>query len=142
MSSDQVNPDEIFDFPHKAFEFRFVHASGPGGQHVNKASTAVELRVTISALLLGPEITDRLRTQQKNRINKQGQLVIQADQFRSQLNNRKDAIARLSQFIDAARVRPKRRVATRPSYAAKRKRMDKKTKRGRTKINRKKPPLD
>jgi len=142
MSTDQVNPDEIFDFPQKALEFRFVHASGPGGQHVNKASTAVELRVTISALLLGPEIADRLRKQQKNRINKQGQLVIQADQFRSQLNNRKDAITRLTQFIEAARVRPKRRIATRPSYAAKRKRMDSNTKRGRTKSNRKKPQLD
>jgi len=142
MSTDQLNPDEVFDFPQKALEFRFVHASGPGGQHVNKASTAVELRVTISALLLGLEVADRLREQQKNRINKQGQIVIQANQFRSQLNNRKDAVARLGQFIEAARVRPKRRIATHPSYAAKRKRMDNKANRGRTKLNRRKPALD
>ena len=129
-------------YPKEALEFRFIHASGPGGQHVNKSSTAVELRVTIAALGLATEVAHRLVEQQKNRINKQGELVIQADQFRSQLKNRKDAVARLSQMINAARVRPKKRIATRPTKGAKTRRMDAKTQRGRTKVNRKKPPLD
>lgn len=129
-------------YPKEALEFRFIHASGPGGQHVNKSSTAVELRVNIAALGLASEVAHRLAVQQKNRINKQGELVIQADQFRSQLNNRKDAVARLSQWIDTARVRPKKRIPTRPTKGAKTRRMDTKTKRGRTKVNRKKPTLD
>jgi ribosome-associated protein len=146
MTSDHNNDPESASgaspYPRDALEFRFVHASGPGGQHVNKASTAVELRVTIRALMLANDVAHRLATQQKNRINKQGELVIQADQFRSQLKNRKDALARLSQMIAAARVRPKRRVATRPSRTAKGKRMDTKTQRGRTKRNRQKPTSD
>ena len=129
-------------YPKEALEFRFIHASGPGGQHVNKSSTAVELRVNIAALGLSSEAAHRLAVQQKNRINKQGELVIQADQFRSQLKNRKDAVARLSQLVGAARERPKKRIATRPTKGAKTRRMDAKTQRGRTKVNRKKPPLD
>ena len=129
-------------YPKEALEFRFIHASGPGGQHVNKSSTAVELRVTIAGLGLATEVAHRLVEQQKNRINKQGELVIQADQFRSQLKNRKDAVARLSQMVNTARVRPKKRIATRPTKGAKTRRMDTKTQRGRTKVNRQKPPLD
>lgn len=126
----------------EALEFRFVLASGPGGQHVNKTATAVELRVDINALRLPAEITRRLRLQQRNRINKEGQLVIQADQYRSQLKNRKDAIARLEDLLREAAVRPKARIATRPSKAAKERRMDNKKQRGKTKLNRKKPHLD
>jgi len=129
-------------YPKEALEFRFIHASGPGGQHVNKSSTAVELRVNIAALGLTTEVAHRLAVQQKNRINKQGELVIQADQFRSQLKNRKDAVARLSQLINTAQIQPKRRIPTRPTKGAKTRRMDTKTQRGRTKVNRKKPSLD
>ena len=126
----------------EALEFRFVHASGPGGQHVNKASTAVELRVDVARLRLPPETLKRLRAQQRNRINSQGKLVIQADQHRSQLANRKDALARLETMLRAAAVRPKQRVPTRPSLAARKKRMDVKKRRGQTKQHRKKPSLD
>ena len=133
---------EASSLPKRALEFRFVHASGPGGQHVNKASTAVELRANIAALGLTVAVAERLTVQQKNRINKQGELVIQADQYRSQLKNRKDAVARLSELIDAARVRPKKRIATRPTRTAKNRRINTKTQRGRTKANRQKPSLD
>jgi ribosome-associated protein len=126
----------------EALEFRFVLASGPGGQHVNKTATAVELRVDINALSLPSDITRRLRLQQRNRINKDGQLVIQADQYRSQLKNRKDAVARLEDMLREAAVRPKARIATRPTKAAKERRMDSKKQRGKTKLNRKKPHLD
>ncbi len=126
----------------EALEFRFVLAYGPGGQHVNKTATAVELRVDINALSLPSDITRRLRLQQRNRINKDGQLVIQADQYRSQLKNRKDAVARLEDMLREAAVRPKARIATRPTKAAKERRMDSKKQRGKTKLNRKKPHLD
>ena len=131
-----------FHIPESALTYRFVHASGPGGQHVNKTATAVELRVDIAALGLPADIARRLAVQQRNRISKDGALIIQADQFRSQLKNRKDAEARLHEMIAQASVRPKRRIATRPSRAAKAKRLDNKKARGRTKANRKKPRLD
>jgi len=126
----------------EALEFRFVHASGPGGQHVNKASTAVELRVDLSRLTLAPDIGRRLRAQQRNRINKQGQLVIHAGQFRSQLANRKDAVQRLHHVLRMASVRPKKRIATKPSLSARKRRIETKKKRGQTKQQRKKPSLD
>lgn len=128
--------------PDEACEFRFVHASGPGGQHVNKSSTAVELRVAVARLRLPPAAEARLRTQQKNRLNKDGELVIQAEQFRSQLKNRRDALERLTQMIEAARERPKRRVPTRPTAASKRRRIDTKKQRGQLKSQRQKPAPD
>jgi ribosome-associated protein len=128
--------------PAAALEFRFVHASGPGGQHVNKASTAVELRVDLSLLSLPADVARRLRMQQRNRINRNGQLVIQAEQFRSQLANRKDAMERLHHILRTASIRPKKRIATKPSRSARKRRVDTKKKRGQTKQQRKKPSMD
>ena len=128
--------------PDAACEFKFVHASGPGGQHVNKTATAVELRVDIGKLELTRDTRNRLRQQQRNRINKDDRLVIHADEFRSQLKNRKAALSRLQGMIAAAKVRPKKRIATKPTYAAKRRRVDTKKQRGQTKANRKKPSWD
>lgn len=132
----------IIDIPKEALEFRFVHASGPGGQHVNKTATAVELRVNVAALNLKTDVSRRLRQQQRNRISKEGFLVIQADQHRSQLKNKQAATARLQDMLAAAAVRPKRRIATRPSKAAKQRRIDSKKQRGQTKLNRRKPQPD
>ena len=132
----------IIDIPNEALEFRFVHASGPGGQHVNKTATAVELRVNVAALNLKADILRRLRQQQRNRISKEGFLVIQADQHRSQLKNKQAATGRLQDMLAAAAVRPKRRIAKRPSKAAKQRRVDSKKQRGQTKLNRRKPQLD
>ncbi|MFT7653587.1 MAG: ribosome-associated protein [Limisphaerales bacterium] len=125
--------------PAEACQFKFVHASGPGGQHVNKASTAVELRVHINKLGLPPSVTHRLVSQQRNRINKDGELVVQADQFRSQLKNKQAAIGRVEEWLNAARIIPKRRVATKPSRASKTRRLSHKKQRGQVKSNRKKP---
>lgn len=136
----RIMPDQ--NIPEAACEFRFVHASGPGGQHVNKTSSAVELRVRIDLLELPYEVVRRLRQQQKNRINKAGELVIQAEQFRSQHKNRQAALERLQDMLELARRRPKRRIATKPSYAAKQKRLDHKKQRGATKHQRRKPRLD
>jgi len=129
-------------YPEGALEFRFVHASGPGGQHVNKTSSAVELRVNLEALLLRADVAQRLFEQQRSRINKRRELIIFAEQFRSQLKNRKDAVARLDEMITTAAIRPKQRIATKPSRNAKRKRVDTKKQRGRTKTTRRKPSLD
>jgi len=131
-----------YSIPEDALEFRHVLASGPGGQHVNKTSSAVELRVTLSALALPEATTHRLLVQQRGRINKQGQLVIQADNFRSQLRNRNDALSRLERMIAEASKQPKKRIPTKPSRSAKRKRSEGKKQRGQTKSQRKKPRLD
>jgi len=128
--------------PSAACDYRFVTASGPGGQHVNKTATAVELRVDIDALALPPEVARRLYGQQRNRINKNGALIIQADRRRSQLMNRKDADERLLAMIAQAYIRPKARIATRPSRAAQRRRIEHKKQRGQVKANRRKPKHD
>ncbi len=129
-------------FPDDALEFRFVQASGPGGQHVNKTSSAVELRVNLSALRLREDVARRLSIQQRGKINKQGELIIQAETFRSQLNNRKDALSRLEQMVQTASQVPKKRIPTKPSRNAKRKRVDSKKQRGQTKSQRQKPGFD
>lgn len=131
-----------FDIPDAALEFRFIQASGPGGQHVNKTSSAVELRVTLDLLGLDEPVVQRLYAQQRGKINKHGELVIQAEAFRSQLKNRKDALSRLTAMVQAAAVRPRKRIATKPSRNAKRRRLEAKKQRGRTKSQRKKPGLD
>ncbi|MEM9622244.1 MAG: alternative ribosome rescue aminoacyl-tRNA hydrolase ArfB [Pseudomonadota bacterium] len=130
------------DIPAAACTFSFVQASGPGGQHVNKTATAVELRVQTELLGLPPAVHRRLQHQQRNRINKSGELVIQADQHRSQLSNRKDAMQRLQNMLSQAFVAPKKRVPTKPSGAARRNRLKQKKQRGQLKNSRRKPNLE
>jgi len=125
--------------PPDACEFRFVHSSGPGGQHVNKTSTAVELRVDVGLLRLDNSAERRLRQRQANRINKEGVLVIQATTHRSQLKNRQDAVSRVEDMIAEARKRPKARIATQPTFSAKRRRVDQKKKQASTKKQRQRP---
>lgn len=126
----------------QACEFRYVHASGPGGQHVNKTATAVELRVHLNKLDLPPAVHRRLREQQRNRINRDAQLIIQADEFRSQKRNKDAALERLADMLAKARIAPKRRIATKPSQAARRARINNKKQRGEVKSMRRKPRLD
>ena len=128
--------------PDEACEYRFVHASGPGGQHVNKASTAVELRFHLNKLDLPVPVLRRLQNQQRNRINQENVLIIQADGFRSQLKNRRDALARLQGMISAAWVAPKKRIATKPSQGARQRRLTHKKQRGEIKAGRRQPRLD
>lgn len=109
----------------------FVRASGPGGQNVNKVNTAAQLRFDARTC---PALTDdvavRLVRLAGARATKDGVIVINADRFRTQERNREDAIARLVTLIQRAAEKPKPRKATKPSKAAKAKRMDEKTKRG------------
>ena len=131
-----------YEIPDSACEYRFIHARGPGGQHVNKAATGVELRLHLNKLDIPPGVLHRLKQTQRNRINKDGVLVVQADQSRSQLGNRKAALARVESFINEVWQPPKRRIATKPSKTAKAKRVKMKKQRGEVKNNRKKPGLD
>ena len=87
-----------YKLPTHLCDFRFVLASGPGGQHVNKTATAVELRIPLTKLGLPPAVLKRLSDQQGRRINKSQQLIVQASRYRSQLTNKEDAIARAEKF--------------------------------------------
>jgi ribosome-associated protein len=104
---------------------RFIHASGPGGQNVNKVATAVELRFDAAASpSLPAAVRERLLAQAGRRVSGAGVIVILAQRFRSQARNRADARERLAGLIRAAAVPPKMRLATKPTRAAKRRRLE------------------
>ncbi len=116
-----------------ALRFRFVRSSGPGGQNVNKVATAVQLHVTLVDLGLAPDVLARLRQHAGKRVNTAGELVISAQRFRTQGRNRADALERLGEMIARARIVPKLRKATKPTRAAKERRLQTKTLRAKTK---------
>ena len=110
-----------------------IRAQGAGGQNVNKVASAIHLRFDINASSLSDSNKQRLLASKDSRINKDGVLIIKAQQFRTQERNKIDAIERLQQFIIKATHIDKARRATKPSNSARHKRMDNKTQRSRTK---------
>jgi ribosome-associated protein len=123
-------------------EERFLAATGPGGQNVNKVATAVQLRVAVFRLGLPPHAYARLKELAGTKLTSGGELLITARRFRTQDANRADARARLAELIAKAHERQAKRVKTKPSKAAKARRVDAKKGRGEVKAARAKVRVD
>jgi ribosome-associated protein len=131
-----LDPDELV--------VSFVRASGPGGQNVNKVATAVELRFDARrSRSLPADVAVRLMQLAGSKLTQDGVIIIKADRFRSQEQNREDAVARLVEMVRQASVRPKKRVATKPTRSSQEKRLEGKRERSGVKtLRRQKPPQD
>jgi len=128
--------------PEAALEERFLAATGPGGQNVNKVATAVQLRLDVFALRLRPDVYARLKELAGSRWTKEGEILVTARAHRTQEANRQDARARLAELVGKAHERPAKRVKTKPSRAAKARRVDAKKGRSAVKAGRGKVRLD
>ncbi len=132
----------LIEIPEDSLEEKFLAATGPGGQNVNKVATACQLRCNVFRLGLAPDVYARLKQLAGSRMTSAGEIVITARRHRSQEANREEARARLADLIAKAHLREARRVKTKPSRAAKARRLDSKTQRGSVKQGRGKVRMD
>ncbi|HYZ49107.1 MAG TPA: alternative ribosome rescue aminoacyl-tRNA hydrolase ArfB [Sphingomonas sp.] len=128
--------------PEEALDERFLAATGPGGQNVNKVATAVQLRLDVFALGLRPDVYARLKQLAGSRWTKEGEIVVTARAHRTQEANRQEARERLAELVGRAHIAPAKRKATKPSKAAKARRVDAKKGRSAVKAGRGKVRLD
>ena len=129
-----ISDDEITE--------RFVKASGPGGQHVNKTSSAVELRFDVRASSLAEDVKARLERLAGSRLTQDGVIVLFSQGTRSQEMNRQEVRERLAELVRRALYKPKPRKPTKPTYASKLRRVEGKVRRGGVKSLRGKPSMD
>jgi len=150
MSSKNISPNEerflvltrSVKIPRDEFRFITSTSSGPGGQHVNKTSTKVQLRWNVqSTCCLRDDVRERFLKKYSRRINQEGELLVTSQRYRSQLRNRDDCLEKLSELIRSVLVPPKKRKPTRPSRASKERRLKEKKKQSQRKQSRK-PPGD
>lgn len=143
MAPNQQQGRSRFLPPENELKESFVLAGGPGGQHVNRTESAVQLRFDAAgSTFLGDAVKKRLFELAGSRADSEGVITIEARRFRSQHRNREDARERLAELIERAHRKPKKRIKTRPTRAAKKKRLKQKRHRGKIKQKRGKPGLD
>ncbi|WP_019505531.1 alternative ribosome rescue aminoacyl-tRNA hydrolase ArfB [Pleurocapsa sp. PCC 7319] len=128
--------------PSREIDIRAVRSTGAGGQNVNKVATAIHLRFDILASSLPDYYKEKLLKLSESRISKDGVIVIKAQQFRTQNQNKEDALKRLKNVIKSVSIPKKKRLATKPTKGAKRRRLDSKAKRSQLKASRKKIDYD
>jgi ribosome-associated protein len=133
---------EPFPIPDEALSESFIASSGPGGQNVNKVATACQLRCDVYKLGLAPDVYQRLKELAGSRMTSAGEIVITARTHRTQEANREEARARLADLLARAHIRKPKRLRTKPSRAAKAKRVDEKKGRGQVKAGRGKVRID
>ena len=131
-----------FEIPEEALAESFIASSGPGGQNVNKVATACQLRCDVFKLGLAPPVYQRLKSLAGSRMTSGGEIVITARSYRTQEANREDARRRLAELIAKAHIRPEKRIKTKPSRAAKAKRVDQKKQRSSVKAGRGRVRID
>ncbi|MEO8618433.1 MAG: alternative ribosome rescue aminoacyl-tRNA hydrolase ArfB [Sphingomicrobium sp.] len=136
-----MKPDDV-QIPEDALSEKFLAATGPGGQNVNKVATACQLRVDVFKLGLPPHVYAKLKLLAGSKMTSGGELVITARRYRSQEGNREDARRRLAEMLAEAHVVQAKRRATRPSRAAKARRVDSKKNRATVKQGRGKVRMD